>query len=118
MSEITLQEACERWQRETRSATGYGWYRRHAKYGGPLFGGHGRPYKTGRQWMMRADEVDLAIAAHRAEQALIVQRTEDFRNHVLHGAPGDVIRLTRGHYTVHKGFHCTTISRAVSRPVV
>ena len=101
---IALNEAYKRWISATRSGNSYNWYRQRAAEGGPVFG-KAYAVKIGNRWMIDEHAVDAAIEEVRRRQAEIRAVTDDYQTKILHGASGDVIRLTWGGYRLKDDFH-------------
>ncbi|MFI9047478.1 hypothetical protein [Streptomyces sp. NPDC053427] len=102
---IPLSEAIDRYKREPGAhGNAYDWYRRSAQRGnGVSIHGHTIPaMKVGRQWMVEESDLDAALAAMSEARALLVRRTADYDQRILH--PGTV-RIEGGGYRVSDAFH-------------
>src|SRR5580704_921595 len=105
---ISLRDAIDLYQRETRSpSNAYDWYRRSAQRGGTVSIGPSEvpAMKIGNVWYVSREDLSEAIAVHRVDVALFKQRTEDFRQNLLHGIDGDTIYTEFGGYRRQGGFH-------------
>ncbi|MEU1631079.1 hypothetical protein ABZ746_38730 [Streptomyces sp. NPDC020096] len=82
----------------------YDWYRRSAHRDGTVWIASTciPAIKRGRTWTVKAAAVDQAIAAHRAEQTRIAQRTADYKQHILEKDGG---QTEWGGYRVSGDFH-------------
>jgi hypothetical protein len=105
---ITLRDAVQRYQQEPGSwSNAYDWYRRSAQRGGTVSLGPGEvpTTKIGNKWYVSRADLSEALAAHRADIALLKLRTEDFHQNILHGIDGDTIYTEFGGYRRQGPFH-------------
>lgn len=112
----SLRDAVEGFRLEPGSnANAYDWYRRQAQRSGRVSFGYAmqisphridvRAAKIRGAWMVRSADFKDAMAEHRAAMAERRAFTQDYRDHVLHGRPGDTLFTELGGYHLYADFH-------------
>lgn len=108
---VRLSDAVERFRQEQGAySNAYDWYRRDAQRTGSVhIGGVNIPaHKLGGAWHVAEEDLAAALDSHRKAMARRSTITQDYRNHVLHGQPGDTVEMDWGYYRIAKGFHCVS----------